>query len=189
MLEGIWIQKGETMKVLVSAGSKHGSTLEIAQAIGDEVARRGHEVTVASAEDVEGLSGFEAAVLGSGVYAGHWLPAARELVAKVSTELAAIPVWLFSSGPVGDPPKPEEDAVDVAGLMTTAGAVDHRVFSGHIDPDKLGFAERAIVKALRVPVGDYRDWETITAWAGEIALSLASPSETADEQMVDRSSD
>ncbi len=189
MLDGIWTQKGETMKVLVSAGSKHGATLEIAQAIGDEIARSGHEVTVASAEVVEGLSGFEAAVIGSGVYAGRWLPTARELVEKAASELAAIPVWLFSSGPVGDPPKPEEDAIDVAGLMTTAGAVDHRVFSGHIDPDKLGFAERAIVKALRVPVGDYRDWETITAWAGEIALSLASFSETVNQSMVDSPSD
>jgi menaquinone-dependent protoporphyrinogen oxidase len=164
------------MKVLVSAGSKHGATLEIAQAIGDELARRGHEATVVPAEEVNGLSGFEAAVIGSGVYAGHWLPAARELVETNATELAAIPVWLFSSGPLGDPPKPEEDPVDVVGLMTMVKAADHRVFSGRIDLGKLGFAERAIVKALRAPVGDFRDWDAITGWAGEIALSLAAPS-------------
>jgi menaquinone-dependent protoporphyrinogen oxidase len=31
---------------------------------------------------------------------------------------------------------------------------------------------RAIVAALRVPVGDYRDWSAIQAWADEIADAL-----------------
>lgn len=178
------------MRVLVSGGSKHGATLEIARAIGDELARFGHETTVALPEDVAGLSGMEAAVIGSGVYAGHWLPAAREFVERNATELAGMPVWLFSSGPVGDPPKPEEEPVDVVGLAAMVKAADHRVFSGRIDPGKLGFAERAIVKALRAPVGDFRDWDAITAWAGEIAGSLASPlPEIADEMVVGRPSD
>lgn len=178
------------MKVLVSAGSKHGATLEIARAIGDELARYGHAPTVASPEDLEELSCFEAAVIGSGVYAGHWLPGARQLVEKNAKELGDMPVWLFSSGPLGDPPEPEEDPVDVVGLMEMVRAVDHRVFCGRIDPGKLGFAERAIVKALRAPVGDFRDWEAITAWASEIALSLGSPSsEIASEIMVDSPSD
>lgn len=178
------------MKVLVSAGSKHGATLEIAQAIGDELARFGHEAKVTPPEDVEGFSGIEAAVIGSGVYAGHWLPPARQLVEKNAKELAEMPVWLFSSGPLGEPPKPEEDPVDVAGLVTMVKAVDHRVFSGRIDLGRLGFAERAVVKALRAPVGDYRNWEIITAWAAEIARSLASPSsEMTGEMMVDSPSD
>lgn len=170
------------MKVLVSAGSKHGSTLEIAQAIGDELARFGHEAKVVSPEEVEGLSGIEAAVIGSSVYAGHWLPTVRQLVEKNSARLAEMPVWLFSSGPLGDPPKPEEDPVDVAGLMTMVKAVDHRVFSGRIDIGRLGFAERAVVKALRAPVGDFRDWGIITGWAAEIAGALeTSASELASQ--------
>ena len=178
------------MKILVSAGSKHGATLEIAQAIGAELARSGHEVEVASPEQVEELAGIGAAVIGSGVYAGHWLPEARQLVEKNAPILAEMPVWLFSSGPLGDPPKPEEDPVDVAGLMKMVGAVNHRVFSGRIDLGRLGFAERAVVKALRAPVGDFRDWDAITAWAGEIARSLASYSpELTGEMLVDSTSD
>jgi menaquinone-dependent protoporphyrinogen oxidase len=178
------------MKVLVSAGSKHGSTIEIAQAIGDELARFGHEAKVAPPEDVEGLSGIGAAIIGSGVYAGHWLPAVRQLIEKNAAGLAEMPVWLFSSGPLGDPPKPEEEPVDVAGLMRMVKAVDHRVFSGRIDLGRLGFAERAVVKALRAPVGDYRDWDAITSWAVDIATALgSSPPAVASQVMVDIPSD
>jgi hypothetical protein len=34
---------------------------------------------------------------------------------------------------------------------------------------KLGFSERALLLALRIPVGDSRDWAGIAAWATTIA--------------------
>ena len=162
------------MKILVAAGSKHGATLDIARVIGERLSQRGHVVDLASAEDVDDLTGIEAAVIGSGVYAGHWLAPARELIEKNATTLDGIPVWLFSSGPLGDPPKPEEEPVDVKDLMAMSGAADHRVFSGRIDLALLGFGEKAVVKALRAPVGDFRDWDLIDSWAVEIAEALDS---------------
>jgi menaquinone-dependent protoporphyrinogen oxidase len=131
-------------------------------------------VVLAPAEDVDDLTGIEAAVIGSGVYAGHWLAPAKELIEKHAATLGGIPVWLFSSGPLGDPPKPEEDPVDVKDLMALSGATGHRVFSGRIDLALLGFGEKAIVKALRAPVGDFRDWDLIDSWAVEIAEALDS---------------
>lgn len=160
------------MKVLVTAASKHGSTEEIARAIGDVLEERGHQVDMAAAEDVGSLQGYGAVVLGSGVYAGHWLKPAMELVERSGEALREIPVWLFSSGPLGDPPKPEEDPVDVAQVVETTRAEAHRVFPGKLTKKDLGFGEKAIVTALRAPEGDFRDWEDIRAWAGEIADSL-----------------
>ena len=61
------------MKILVTAASKHGATDEIAQAIGATLRSRGLDVTVIPAEQVDNLDGYEAVVLGSSVYAGHWL--------------------------------------------------------------------------------------------------------------------
>jgi menaquinone-dependent protoporphyrinogen IX oxidase len=66
----------------------------------------------AAAEQVREVDGYDAVVLGSAVYAGHWLKPAREPVGRLGTFLADRPVWLFSSGPVGDPPKPEGDFRD-----------------------------------------------------------------------------
>jgi hypothetical protein len=65
--------------------------------------------------------------------------------------LAARPVWLFSSGLIGDPPKPEEDPVDVAEIMQATKAREHRVFAGKLVRKQLNFPDRAIAAALRVP--------------------------------------
>jgi menaquinone-dependent protoporphyrinogen oxidase len=160
------------MTVLVSAASKHGATAEIAEAIGRVLAERGLAVDVRPAANVTMVDGYDAVVLGSAVYVGRWLEAARKLVEAEAAILAARPVWLFSSGPVGDPPKPAEEPVDVAEFVRATGARDHQVFAGKIDKGRLGFGERAMVLALRAPVGDFRDWAAIETWAHGIADAL-----------------
>ena len=162
------------MRILVSAASRHGSTEGIARAIARELNGAGHEVVVQTPDIVERLGGFDAAVIGSAVYAGHWMPAATALIERETQALAGMPVWLFSSGPIGDPPKPEEDPVDVAELVEAIRAREHRVFAGALDRHALGFAERAITAALRAPEGDFRVWAEIRGWAREIAREVSS---------------
>lgn len=159
-------------KILVSAGSKHGATAEIAEHLGETLRNRGLEVTVAKPDDVGAVKGYEAVVLGSGVYAGHWLGDAKQLAEKVASTDSKPTVWLFSSGPLGDPPKPEEDPVDVESIVKSTEAQGHRVFAGKIDKSQLGFGERAIMVAVRAPEGDFRNWDAIEAWANEIADTL-----------------
>jgi hypothetical protein len=91
------------MKVLVCAASKYGATSEIAQAVTDVLAERGCEVTVLPPQEVGPVEEFNAVVLGSAVYMGQWMKPARELAERQATTLADRPVWLFSSGPVGEP--------------------------------------------------------------------------------------
>jgi menaquinone-dependent protoporphyrinogen oxidase len=161
------------VRVLVSAASKHGATLEIAQAIADGLARRGLDAHLRDPREVASLGGFDAVVLGSAVYAGHWMRPARLLADRLEAQLRARPVWLFSSGPIGDPhPKPEADPADVAPVMSVVGAVRHQLFCGKLDPDRMGFMERSLVHALRSPVGDFRDFDAIDAFAAEIAGAL-----------------
>jgi menaquinone-dependent protoporphyrinogen oxidase len=157
------------MKVLVTAATKYGATAEIAEAIGEVLRERGLDTTVVPPEQVQAVDDYDAVVLGSAVYAGHWLSPAKELVDRSGDALAARPVWLFSSGPLGDPPKPEEDPVDVAELMQTTKAREHRVFAGKIVKHQLSFPEKALMVAFRVKDGDFRDWEEIKGWAAGIA--------------------
>lgn len=160
------------MKVLVSAASKHGATTEIAAEVGAALHAAGVEAFVVAPAEVVSVDGYDAAVIGSAVYVGHWLEAARMLVEREQEALRAIPVWLFSSGPIGDPPKPVEEPAEAAPLAQLIGARGHRVFAGEVDRKKLGFGERAVVAAVRAPDGDFRPWGEIEAWAREIAASL-----------------
>ena len=161
------------MRVLVTAASKHAATTGIAAAIAEELTAAGIEATVASPESVTSLEGYDGVVLGSGIYAGRWLGSAKGFVAANEVALASLPVWLFSSGPLGEPLKPEGEPADAAPIATRLGARSHRVFGGRLDRTQLSLGERAIVGLVRAPDGDYRPWDEIRAWSAGIAQELA----------------
>lgn len=73
------------MKVLVTAATKHGATAEIAAMIGEVLrAEQCLDATVVPPEEVAAIDGYDAVVLGSAVYAGHWLTPAKELVDRAA---------------------------------------------------------------------------------------------------------
>ena len=160
------------MRILVTAASRHGATAELAAAIAKRLATYGFDVTLAEPRAVATLDGYDAVVLGSAVYAGRWMKPAREFAERLSAELSARPVWLFSSGPVGDPPQPSGQSVDVKQVSELTGAHSHRVLAGHLDRDVLGLVERLIVRAVGAVDGDFRDWAEVAAWTDEIARAL-----------------
>jgi menaquinone-dependent protoporphyrinogen oxidase len=161
------------MKVLVSAASRHGATLEIATAVKGILQQADAEVDLIAPERVTTVEPYDAVVIGSAVYAGRWLAPARELIEREATMLAGRPVWLFSSGPIGDPAKPVEPAADGVELGRRLGAIDHRVFEGKLDRNELGFAEKAIVRVVGAAAGDFRPWDDILDWARGIVATLA----------------
>jgi menaquinone-dependent protoporphyrinogen oxidase len=160
------------MKVLVCAASKYGATSEIAQAVADVLAERGCEVTVLPPPEVGGVGEFDAVVLGSAVYMGRWMKPARELAERSAAALAARPVWLFYSGPVGEPPKPADNPVDVTEILQATQARDHQIFAGKLARKHLSFPDRAMVSAIRAQEGDFRNWADIRAWAAGVADTL-----------------
>jgi menaquinone-dependent protoporphyrinogen oxidase len=168
---------GQQVRVLVTAASKYGATAEIAGAIAEALTEQGLTATVLTPEAVESIEGYDAVVLGSAVYSGHWLDPAKALVARSRHELAARPVWLFSSGPVGDPSrklvqKMSADPLDLADVLAATRARSHRMFAGKLDRKNLGFAQRAALMAFRGLEGDYRDWAGVRSWAEGIARDL-----------------
>ena len=160
------------MKVLVTTATRHGSTEEIAALIARVLRLRGIETVELPAREVEDVSGYDAVVLGSAVYAGHWLAPATSLVSRFQAQLAELPVWLFSSGPVGFPLTPAR-AEDMTGVVGAIGAIEHRLFAGRIDRSELGRLELAMVRMVRAPEGDFRDLGEVSRWAAAIAETLA----------------
>jgi menaquinone-dependent protoporphyrinogen oxidase len=160
------------LHVLVVAASRHGSTAEIASAIARALEESGVAAVAVPVHQRPDPRRFDAVVLGSAVYAGRWLEAAREYAAASAGALRSRPVWLFSSGPIGEPPFPPDQPHDAAPLAQLLGARAHAVFPGRLDKSRLSFGERAMVTAMRAPLGDFRDWDAIRDWATAIATEV-----------------
>jgi menaquinone-dependent protoporphyrinogen oxidase len=160
-------------RVLVSAASEHGSTTEIARVIGDTLDRNDITVDIIPPAVVDSIEDYDAVILGSAVYSGHWLAASRDFAIRFRDPLAVRPVWLFSSGPVGDPSR-KLDPAEVDRILQAIPVCGHRMFAGKLDPQALSFMERTSLLVSRDGVrGDFRDWDIITQWADGIAANLA----------------
>ncbi|MFZ0129518.1 MAG: flavodoxin domain-containing protein [Candidatus Dormiibacterota bacterium] len=144
------------MSILIAYASKHGATAGIAERIGAVQRLRGLEACVMSISD---LQHYDAAIIGSAVYMGRWMKEATSFVRQRQAQLVRIPLWLFSSGPVG--PKSLPEAADLADFRTLLNVRDDVTFDGAIDAQKLSLSERLMVKAVRAPHDDYRKWDRI----------------------------
>lgn len=171
------------MKVVVVYVSRHGATAGIANVIGEVLNQRGLVAIVRPASEVEALADFDAAVLGSALYMGQWLKVARIFAKQHEQELSTMPLWLYSSGPIGDPPFPREGSPAVASLASQLGARGHQTFAGKLDRAQLSLVEELMTTALRAPEGDFRDWQAIREWAGSIAEELLANARPAKENV------
>ncbi len=168
------------MQILIAVSSKHGSTAEIAEAIGTTIRQAGPdlEVEVVDAERVGTVEPYDAVIVGSALYMGRWMGPARDLVQHDAVALRDRPVWLFSSGPLGDKRDPA-DAREGLTLLELVGGRDHQVFAGKADKADFGILERGVLSMVKAPFGDHRDWPAIRAWATSIAAELLDPNATA----------
>jgi menaquinone-dependent protoporphyrinogen oxidase len=164
-------------KVLVAYATKYGATAEIADKIGQVLSQAGLQAEVLAVDRVGDPSSYGAVVLGSAVYIGQWRKEAAKFLETQEQALAERPVWLFSSGPTGegDPVELTEGWRFPGKLQPIAdriGPRDVALFHGASDASKLNFIEKRMLKMVKAPVGDFRDWEAIAAWAGAIAEAL-----------------
>jgi menaquinone-dependent protoporphyrinogen oxidase len=163
--------------VLVAYATKYGATKEIAEVIGQTLRAAGREAEVRAAEGVKDLSAYAAVILGSAVYIAQWRKEAVAFLETHEQALAERPVWLFSSGPTGsgdpvqlmsgwrfpDSEKPIAERIHARGLV---------LFHGMLDPKNLNLPEKLILKGIKAPLGDFRDWQAVRAWAQTVADTL-----------------
>ncbi len=186
-------------RVQVVHASRHGATAGIARRIADVLRSEGADVVLADAATRPAVDGFDAHVIGSGVYMGSWVREGIEFLERHQVALASRPVWLFSSGPLPGSSKEAESSDPlaealgpetgpgsgghkrIAAISALIGPRDHRVFHGAFDPNDppASFAERMVRlmpgSGRILPPGDFRDWVAIEAWAREIAHAVPTP--------------
>jgi len=177
------------MHVLVAYASRHGATQGIAERIAETLRAAGLGADAVPTAAVKSLAVYDAFVIGSAAYMFHWEKDASSFVRRHREEIAAKPAWLFSSGPLGTEPLDEQGRdqkvtaipKEIPQLVQDLGAREHRVFFGAYDPSQkpVGLAERFVnrMPAARdaLPVGDFRNWPEVEAWAAEIAAALGQP--------------
>ena len=164
-------------KVLVAHASKYGSTAEIAEKIGEVLNKAGVPAEVLPVKQVKDLTNYTAVVLGSAAYIGRWRKEAVKFLKSNEKWLAERPVWIFSSGPAekGEPVqllKGWKYPGKVQPYIDRIKPRDITVFHGVVDTNKLNALEKYMIKMVKSPFGDFRDWDAIAAWAVKIVDEL-----------------
>jgi menaquinone-dependent protoporphyrinogen oxidase len=162
--------------VLVAYATKHGATAEIAEAIADQLRADGLDAEARRAGEVRSLDQYSAVVLGSAVYMKRWRREARHFLRHHHDALAHTPLWVFSSGAVGEHRDPQwEEPAKIVETVERLGAREHVVFGGRVPQDPGNFVERAMLRDTPPEVADLRDFDAIRSWASGIAAALAMP--------------
>ena len=185
------------MSILVTYATKHGATQGIAERIAERLCSAGLQAVALPTDAVDNVGAYDGVIVGSAVYYFHWMKDALRLLRSNRELLAERPVWMFSSGPLGTdetdpqgrdvralptpesvPPMMKRAVQELDDLQREIGVRDHHVFFGAFRQGKpKGLGERLTMRmpAARAafPVGDFRDWQEIDAWAEGIAKELS----------------
>ncbi|MBL8056607.1 MAG: flavodoxin domain-containing protein [Anaerolineales bacterium] len=157
-----------TDKILIAYASKCGSTGEVAQAIADELTRRGQAVDVRLAGSVKTIAGYRAVLVGSAIRMGQWLPEAVKFVERNAAVLPSLPnafftVHMLNTG--DDAASRQARAAYLAGVHQFMAAQSEVFFAGKLELAKMSFLDRLISQAMKAQDEDKRDWAAIRAWA------------------------
>jgi menaquinone-dependent protoporphyrinogen oxidase len=160
-----------TKRVLVTYATRAGSTVGVADAIGAELRRRGLDVDIQPVTAIPTLGEYEAVILGSAIRMASWLPEMVEFIKTNQSALQSRPVALFTVHILNTGADETSRAARLAYLNTVRpliNPVDEVFFAGRIDLETLSFVDRLMVKMVKSPIGDFRDWDGIRAWSSAV---------------------
>jgi len=176
------LEKRTGKKVLVAYASFCGTTGGVAEAIGQTLCDNGAAVDVRLVKNVDDLSSYKAVVIGSAVRSFSWWPDAIEFVKKNQRVLSQMHVAYFLTclalykDTETSRRKARSYMDPVLKTVPDVKPLDMGVFAGVLDYSKLNLVYRMVMKSKMkkrgVPEGDFRDWDSIRAWAGGICSPL-----------------
>jgi len=130
--------------------------------------------------DVDDIGGYDAVILGSGVYNQRWIPSATEFLRGNAALPVARQVWLFSVASFGDTHRGigrlmKREPKEIGEFQDAIHPCEYRVFAGVIERHQWPLPSRLFFHAFGGRFGDNRDWQQIDAWAESIARTLQAP--------------
>ena len=162
-------------RILVAYASEKGATSGVADAIGKQLAAGGATVDVRPVKEVTELDAYRAAVIGSAIHSGQWLPEATTFLQANQSRLRQMPTAIFGVCITMAQKKPGQQQQLASWLDAPRGLVNpvaESVFAGALwMKDYPGLFEkvgmRILLTVLGVAEGDHRDWDAIRAWADD----------------------
>jgi len=163
-------------RILVAYATRYGSTAEVAEAIGDELRKAGDEVDLRPVTEVGDLSSYRAAIIGSPIYMGKWLPESQVFIERNQQRLRSMPVAFFAVGLTVKEEDPDllrkaEASMDQVRMLVKP--VETGLFAGKLETGHLSLPDRTIIKLIRAKSGDFRNWEAVRAWAEAVRTKLS----------------
>lgn len=151
------------MRALVAYASKYGSVEEVARFVADRLTETGIDCDVVDAQEAT-VGEHDLVVLGAGLYMGRMHKQARRFLKRNWVALAQVPYAVFAMGPLSSE---EAELAKVRpqlekGLEGAPEPAEAVVFGGVVRRDALRFPFN------RMPEGDHRDWDAITAFADRL---------------------
>jgi len=162
-------------RILVAYASQAGSTAGVAEAISKQLATAGAAVDLRQIKVVASLDGYRAAVIGSAIHGGSWMPEAVDFVKKNQGQLNQLPTAFFLVCMMAVKTD-ERNRNFVANYLEPVRQLVQPVaegrFTGALIPRQYPFFEglglRIFLSYLKLKEGDYRDWDAIRGWAGKL---------------------
>ena len=168
-------------KILVTYATCTGSTVGVAEAIGNSLAEGGAQVDVLPMQAVGDLSSYQAVVAGSAIQSNQWLPEAVQFVQAHQSELRSKPFATFLVCMTLAMRNGEKYRPFVADYMAPVRRlvqpVSQGLFAGALDIRKVPTAADRFKFRLSVlfgvwKEGDHRDWQAIRTWAESLRPQL-----------------
>lgn len=166
------------VRALVAYATWKGSTKEIAEKIGETLRDKTIDVEVCPAKNVKSVASYHAVILGTGIHAGRCHPDAFRFARKHRKKLKDIPFALFVVCLTARNTTPEAQCqvrAYLSALEKSLGNIEPMnvgLFGGMVNFKMFPWYVQWLLKKMKVPEGDFRDWKAIQKWASDLKGSL-----------------
>ncbi|MFA5836828.1 MAG: flavodoxin domain-containing protein [Bellilinea sp.] len=165
-------------KILVTYATYYGTTREVAEAVAKTIKEHGYEVDVISAREARDVSCYGAVIVGSAIRGGKIHDDVLHFLEDHEAELSQVPVAYFVCCMTMHDDSPDSRYMaegylaEVFNKISKVKPISVGYFGGVLELKRLDWLARLVVKALRAPEGDYRNWDAIIHWSEEVAEAL-----------------